>query len=193
MINDLAEREGITTIVVGSPHRGPIGRALIGSVATGLLHGAPCAVITAPRGYADAEHETFGTIAVAYDGTAESKLALTEGQRLTRACGGALRVLTVSSPPIVLPGSAGYAPAQPPDAEKINREAVESTAAEIEVEGRVLGGPAAPTLAEACEDGVDLLIVGSRHYGPLRRALLGSVSRQLIHAAPCPVLVMPRP
>src|SRR6186713_2210385 len=39
VINDLAERERVDTIVVGSPHRGAIGRVLIGSVADGLLHG----------------------------------------------------------------------------------------------------------------------------------------------------------
>lgn len=39
--NDLAEREEIDTIVVGSPHRGPIGRTLIGSVADGLRTGRP--------------------------------------------------------------------------------------------------------------------------------------------------------
>jgi Universal stress protein family len=32
-----------------------------------------------------------------------------------------------------------------------------------------------------------------RGYGPVLRVLLGSVSTQLIHIAPCPVLVIPRP
>ncbi len=39
----------------------------------------------------------------------------------------------------------------------------------------------------------DLLVVGSRGYGPVLRVLLGSVSTRLIHIAPCPVLVIPRP
>jgi len=39
----------------------------------------------------------------------------------------------------------------------------------------------------------DLLMVGSRSYGPFARTLLGSVSSTLIHTAPCPVLVVPRP
>lgn len=60
------------------------------------------------------------------------------------------------------------------------------------VEGDLLGGPPAETLAEACEDGVDLLVAGSRGYGPLSRVLLGSVTTQLIGMAPCPVLVVPR-
>ncbi|HSS43092.1 MAG TPA: universal stress protein [Solirubrobacterales bacterium] len=49
-------------------------------------------------------------------------------------------------------------------------------------------------IVEACEEaGADLLVAGSRNYGPVRRVLLGSVSTQLMHRAPCPVLVVPRP
>lgn len=40
--------------------------------------------------------------------------------------------------------------------------------------------------------GMDLLVVGSREYGPVRRVLLGSVASELLHAAACPVIVCPR-
>lgn len=43
------------------------------------------------------------------------------------------------------------------------------------------------------EKDVDLLVLGSRGYGPLTRVLLGSVSRRAAQDAPCPVLVVPRP
>jgi hypothetical protein len=39
---------------------------------------------------------------------------------------------------------------------------------------------------------VDLLVSGSRSWGPIRRTVLGSISDRLIHHAPCPVLVVPR-
>ncbi|HEX7609452.1 MAG TPA: universal stress protein [Solirubrobacteraceae bacterium] len=39
---------------------------------------------------------------------------------------------------------------------------------------------------------LDLLVLGSRGYGPLARVLLGSVSRKLANRAHCPVLVVPR-
>lgn len=193
VINDLAESEHIDAVVVGSPHRGPLGRALIGSVAEGLLHGAPCAVSTAPRGYADSEHRPFETVAVAFDGTSEAKLALAHAERLAARTGAGLRVLTVVSPPVAAPGVVGYTPAMPPDAEEINARAVAGVGSGVQAEGQVLNGPAATTLAEACEDHVDLLVAGSRHYGPVARVLLGSVSSSLIHRAPCPVLVIPRP
>lgn len=39
---------------------------------------------------------------------------------------------------------------------------------------------------------VNLLVCGSRGYGPLRTVLLGGVSRRLVDGARCPVLVLPR-
>jgi nucleotide-binding universal stress UspA family protein len=38
----------------------------------------------------------------------------------------------------------------------------------------------------------DVLVCGSRGYGPLRSLLLGGVSRRVVDAAHCPVLVLPR-
>lgn len=189
----LAEEEGIDTIVVGSPHRGAVGRALIGSTAESLLHGAPCAVVAAPRGYAAEAPASLQLVAVAYDGTAESKLALHRAEALARETGAAIRVLTVVSPPVAMPGVVGYTPALPPEPEKILEEATSTLDPKLTVDGRCLTGPVATTLAEACEDGVDLLLAGSRRYGPVMRVLLGSVSTQLIHKALCPVMVVPRP
>jgi hypothetical protein len=39
---------------------------------------------------------------------------------------------------------------------------------------------------------VDLLVMGSRAYGPVKSVMLGGVSRQVIAHADCPVLVLPR-
>ncbi len=193
VMTEIAESEPIDLLVVGSPHRGAVGRALIGSVAESLLHGAPCAAAVAPRGYADDRHEPFRRIAVAYDGTPESKAALRRAEAIAAQTGAALRILTVMAPPVAVPGIVGYVPMDPPEPDKVLNEAIHSVDRKLGAEGRRLDGPPAKMLAEACEDGVDLLVVGSRRYGPVMRALLGSVSTQLIHQAPCPVLVEPRP
>ncbi|HKI66281.1 MAG TPA: universal stress protein, partial [Solirubrobacterales bacterium] len=102
-------------------------------------------------------------------------------------------VLTVVAPPIALPGAAGYTPVNPPDPDKVISEGVAAAGDAVPVDGRRLDGPPAQALAEACEDGVDLLVAGSRGYGPMTRLLLGSVSSRLVAIAPCPVLVVPRP
>jgi len=194
VMNDLAEREQVDAIVVGSPHRGPVGRALIGSVADGLLHGAPCEVMTAPRGFAAEEHGPFRTIAVAYDDTEEAKAALARAEALALACRATIVVYTVAAPPTVVPGATGYTPAIPPEAAPIVTRAVKGVDERLAATGRALAGTPGPTIAEACEEvGADLLVAGSRGYGPVMRVLIGSVSTQLVHKAPCPVLVVPRP
>lgn len=194
VINDLAEREGVETIVVGSPHRGPIGRTLIGSVADGLLHGAPCEVLAAPRGYASEQHGPFRAIAVACDDTEEAKAALRRAEAIGLACRATIVVFTVSAPAAVVPGAGGYTPAIPPEAGPIVTRAVKGVDEGLAATGRVLSGMPGTAIAKACEeDGADLVVSGSRGYGPVRRVLLGSVSTQLMHEASCPVLVVPRP
>jgi Universal stress protein UspA and related nucleotide-binding proteins len=48
-------------------------------------------------------------------------------------------------------------------------------------------------LLEVAEVGVDLLVLGSRGFGPVMRLLIGSVSSRVIRGAACPVMVVPRP
>ena len=70
-------------------------------------------------------------------------------------------------------------------------EAVAALGDGSEVSGRVLEGDAASELAEASAE-LDLLVLGSRGYGPSAAVLLGSVSRALVRSAACPVVVLPR-
>lgn len=194
ILTDLAERESFDAIAIGASHRGKVGRVLLGGVGRGLLHGAPCPVAVAPRGYAADEQGPFERIAVAYDGTTEAKQALDCARRLAEPRGARIRVLTVEAPETVYPpGVVGYVPPDPPDPREVLARGVEDLGTTVEVEGDVLSGPVAETVAAACEDDVDLLVTGSRGYGPLSRVFLGSVSTQLIDTAPCPVLAIPRP
>jgi nucleotide-binding universal stress UspA family protein len=190
----LAEAEDFDAIIVGSPHRGAVGRVLLGSVARGLLTGAPCEVFVAPKGYAEDPHIGFGTIAIGYDGTPESGQALRRAEELALLSNAKLRLITAVSMPAYLPGPVGYAPSPvPPEVDKLQHEAVASLDPRIGVEQRRGDGLPGRVLVHQCEEGVGLLVLGSRGYGPLTRVLLGSVSRQAAQEAPCPVLVVPRP
>jgi nucleotide-binding universal stress UspA family protein len=54
-----------------------------------------------------------------------------------------------------------------------------------------LAGDPAEQLAERSA-GVDLMVVGSRGYGPLHSVLVGGVSGRLMRTAHCPTIVVPR-
>lgn len=191
-LHDLAEMESAELVVVGSPHRGPLGRTFVGSVAEGLLHGSPAPVAIAPRGYRGQPHDAPRTIAVAYDGSAEAELALVYAQALAVAAGATIRVLSVAEPAPVVPGVAGYTPPVGLDPGDLIPAALASLDPALEPEGRELAGDPATALATACEDGVDLLVTGSRGYGPLGRVFVGSVAASLICHSPCPVIAVPR-
>ncbi len=194
VIEHLVEERGADLIVVGSPHRGAVGRVLLGSVARNLLHGSACPVAIAPAGYRERAAKTgLGLIAVAYDGSLESHVALARAVDIARASSARLRVLTVEGPNVTTADMAGYIPRNPPTPEKVLAEGKSKAGDEVEVEGELLHGSTAMTLASACADGVDLLVMSSRRYGPARRVLLGSVATEVIGLAPCPVLVVPRP
>jgi nucleotide-binding universal stress UspA family protein len=71
-------------------------------------------------------------------------------------------------------------------------EAVSQLGDDLDVTAELLDGRAVTDLARTSGE-VDLLIVGSRGYGPLRAVLLGSVSHELVRSAQTPVVVVPRP
>jgi len=192
---ELAESEDAMAIVVGSSHRGGVGRALAGSVGTRLVQSAPCAVAVAPRGYRDAN---LGVIGVAYDETAEAQSALRGAVALASGRGAQLRLLSVVEPP----SRAIFAAASPDivtfldDLRGLRRDQLRRAEAMISDGGLsatsdLLEGAVVETLAEQTGS-FDLLAVGSRRYGPLRRIAAGSVSIGLLRGAACPVLVLPR-
>jgi nucleotide-binding universal stress UspA family protein len=184
----LAEVEGADAVVLGSTHRGPAGRVFPGSVAERLLHGCPCAVLVAPRGYATRDHFGLGVIGFGYDGGPESRVALRQAVELAEALDARLRIITAlpvgdSSVQGATPGAGQWEATLTRTASAIGRE-VET---ELAVEE---GDPAAVLVTHGVE--LDLLVVGSRGYGALRRVVLGSVSEEVMRNAPCPVWVTPR-
>lgn len=199
-LHDLAEDEEADAVVVGSSHRGPIGRVLAGSVAQRLLHGAPCPVAVAPAGYRDRPDKGLRVVACAFDGSDEAHLAVQHAEYLARCTGGFLRLLAVHEPELIfgvdqVPGGYDRVELGRLERKRLTREleeAAASIAPGIDVQQHLLEGYAVDALAGAAGDGVDLLVVGSRGYGPVRRVLLGGVSSGLMRSSPAPVLAVPR-
>jgi nucleotide-binding universal stress UspA family protein len=196
-LHDLAEHEQADLIVVGSCHRGRVGRVLAGSVGERLLQGAPCAVAIAPRGFADREVESVGVVGVGYDGSPESKAALAGAAELARAAGASVRIVSLVKPPERLLGEERPVPAGEwaylatirRDLETAVDEALAEFPPDVEVSAEVITGPT-ESLGE--REDVDLLVIGSRGYGPMRRALLGSTSMPLVRHANYPLIVFAR-
>jgi nucleotide-binding universal stress UspA family protein len=184
-------------IVVGSSHRGKVGRILPGSVGESLLRGAPCAVAVAPRGFARGEHAGFGLIGVGYDGSDEAELALKRAEGLSRSVGAGaqLRVITVVPTLMPLQMQAALAGELLEDLREEFRRVLESGLSKLsektEAEAVLREGDPAKVLAEQGIE-LDLLVMGSRGYGPVRSALLGAISSAVMRTAPCPVLITPR-
>jgi nucleotide-binding universal stress UspA family protein len=59
---------------------------------------------------------------------------------------------------------------------------------DVTVEPVAIAGPPASVLVDAARD-ADMLVVGSRGHGGFTALLLGSVSQQLAHHAPCPLVI----
>jgi nucleotide-binding universal stress UspA family protein len=192
---EYAEERGADLIVVGSSHRGKLGRILPGSVGESLLRGAPCAIAVAPRGFAGREHEGFALVGSAYDGSEEAELALREAERVSRALGAELRVITVVPTQAQFTMKAALAGELLEDIRDEFRGVLERGLAELDegtkAEADLREGDPAEVLAKETE-GLDLLVVGSRGYGPIRGALLGGVSAAVTRTAACPILVVPR-
>jgi nucleotide-binding universal stress UspA family protein len=70
-------------------------------------------------------------------------------------------------------------------------DAIASLGDGVEISGRLLDGDPATEAVNASTD-LDLLVLGSRGYGPVRTVLLRSVSRTLVREGACSVVVLPR-
>ena len=190
-----AKRHGGDLIVVGSAHRGAIGRVLAGNVTVGTLHGAECPVLVAPQGFA-ARASELRAIGVAVDGSPEAHAAAELARDLATAVGARLKVIRVLEPPPPGGPALGYDADWAQRAEE-RREAVQAELNAVVAElgdvatGELVTGDPATELAYAGND-LDLLVTGSRGYGPVLRLMLGSTSARLVREAPCPVLVLPR-
>ena len=188
-LHEQAERQGADLLVVGSCSHSAFGRAMLGDDTRAALNGAPCAVAVAPRGYAQDPHRIV-RVGVAYNASPESIAALAVAKELAALTGATTHAVEVVSIP-----STAYAGIVAPTFESyINQILREAKAAWRSCPTwRVTRctGIAGEELA-AFGNQVDILVVGSRGYGPVKRLVLGSTCDYLERHARCTLLVLPR-
>ena len=195
-LHDLCERIDAALVVVGSTRRGAVGRVVPGSTGERLLHGSPCPVAIVPSGYVDAG--PIRTVGVGYDASDESEAALAAAYQAARRFDAGLRIVRifdatrVGTPALMtIPGYVTDHENHEAQQRESLDEAVAALPGDVRVETGFVSGGAGHELAAQSER-VDLMLVGSRGYGPRAAVLLGSVTHTLLRKAACPVVVLPR-
>ena len=185
-LHEIAESQRADLVAVGRGH-----------LDARLMQGAPCAIAVAPPGLRDDQDAGLRVIGVAYDGSREAESALIVAEALALRAGAALRIIGVLEPGAVpvaaFGGFYGYcSPELGRDAlHDALEKAADSVSPQVRAQTELASGSAVDELV-ARSGLLDLLVTGSRGYGPLRRVLLGAVSAGLVKSSSCPVLVVPR-
>ena len=188
-LHELAEITEADLLVVGPTRHAMTGRLLMGDDCHAALDGSPCAIGIPPLGYAPAPHGLH-RLGVGFDGSPESEGALRVARELAAMYAGTIKAIRVVSLQEVREDKP--IPADWPGGIDELIEGHSEELAQLDaVEGVVTYGGPREELVQAGKE-LDLLIVGSRGYGPIGRLFHGSVSRYLVDHATCPLLVLPR-
>jgi nucleotide-binding universal stress UspA family protein len=187
-LHEVAEADEADLLVVASSRRGLLGRVFISNDTRAALNGAPCAVAIAPAGYREYPR-TMREIGVGYDGSAESQHALAFARGLADDLDTKLSAFqAVSIPTYYANGLAAVDGSTIPD---LVNNARDELAALGGVEAHAAYGNAAEELS-VYSASLDLLVIGSRSYGPFGRLVHGSTAQGLAGSARCPLLVLTR-
>lgn len=192
----LEDNENDTPLVVlGSRRTRGLRRTYPGSTAERLLDGSPVPVAVVPWGYADAEVQPLTKVAVAFVDTPDGHVALDHGARIAAHLDAELEVLSVVPDTRVVP-TLGDVDRFGHEQRASYQESLDAALAklpeELKASGRLLDGPVVDALADVRPGEADLLVCGSRGYGPVRRVLLGGVSARVVRHARVPVILVPR-
>jgi nucleotide-binding universal stress UspA family protein len=186
-------------VVVGARGLGAVGRLVLGSVSTAVVHAADCPVLVVKQ-----RRRALRKLVIAVDGSADSLDAVRFVASLPLDPMVVVRLVAVVERPYVPRSAPGIVVsainAAVADIVAERRGEVERVLAgvEKELDGKVgavervlaVGRPADEILAEANDPDVDLVVVGARGLGAVKRLVLGSVSERVLRDAECAVLVV---
>lgn len=185
-----AQAGGASELVVGSRGLGGFAGALLGSVSMHLAGHVHCPVVVVRGEQLSAD----GEIVVGVDDSPECEPALAYAFEQARLRGAPLRAVHAWQLPVH-----AYAPEIPYDLDEVRAASLQVVRDRLKTFSRDYPQvnvtedvrPAHPVdaLTEAAEQ-AGLLVVGSHGRGALGSALLGSVSRNVLHHARCPVAVV---
>lgn len=196
VIADLAREIGADLIIAGSRGLGRIRRLVLGSVSEGIVHGAPCPVLIM-RGGATAWPPQ--RVIVGDDGSDTAERATQLAAQLATLYAAKGTLVRGYQPDLTLAVSGSQAAKRRDEmiteaATVLNERATALTAAFGQTpEARLAIDDPAALLVATAERSAEpaMIVVGSRGLGAFQRFRLGSTSTKVLHAANCPVLVVP--
>ena len=174
-------------LVLGARGSGGFEALLVGSVSEEVVTDADGPVVVVR----DAAPVDGGRVVVGVDGSRLGHRALLWAATEARTRGAVLDVVHAWQVPLA---AASPWVVTPPDFDDEAREVLDQAMAEPLLEGlhvttHLHRGTATEALLERAT-GAGLVVVGSRGLGRVRGFLVGSVTRQLLHHAPCPLAVV---
>jgi nucleotide-binding universal stress UspA family protein len=185
--------EGAVAVVVGRRGLGAAASAVLGSVSNKLAIQARCPVVVV----GEEELPTSGPVVVGVDGSEFGANALQFA--LAEAALRKTSVRAVAAYEVMHPGFAmdqemveRIRAATEADIDDTVRRALEGVEGSDSVERVVAEGRPADVIVAHADD-AQLIVVGTHGKGMVRRLLLGSVSRQVLHDADRPVAVVDLP
>jgi len=130
-------------------------------------------------------------VLLAYDGFTHSEDALATAAELGRSPETEITILSVVPPDARGSKSGGHVGLRPHAHEDVARAHAYLRERGIESTMRMEHGHPVSEILRVAEEGeYDLILAGSRGRGPIGELVLGSVSKALVHRAPCAVLVV---
>lgn len=188
----------VTMIVMGSRGMGGLSGMVMGSVSASVVSHANCPVVVVREDSHVTEDTKYGPVVVGVDGSEVSQKATEYAFAEAQARGAELVAVHTWMDMQVQASLAGLSAAQQEWAEVEKEQAnllserlapLVEKYPEVEVRKIIARDRPVRALSESA-DGAQLLVVGSHGRGGFKGMLLGSTSRALLQASPCPMMVV---
>lgn len=188
----------VTMIVMGSRGMGGLSGMVMGSVSASVVSHANCPVVVVREDSHVTEDTKYGPVVVGVDGSEVSQKATEYAFAEAQARGAELIAVHTWMDMQVQASLAGLSAAQQEWAEVEKEQAnllserlapLVEKYPEVKVRKIIARDRPVRALSESA-DGAQLLVVGSHGRGGFKGMLLGSTSRALLQASPCPMMVV---
>lgn len=189
-------------VVVGSRGLSGAMRTLMGSVSDSIVRQANCPVMVVRRVRdGEAAPPAKSILLLATDGSGEAEMALEMAVELASSTGSELHIATVgreyqvtsdvSQDYETIERAVGTLEREAQGILYEQKKKAEEAGGNVAKTHRVMGGQPDEEIVRLAEGlNANLIVVGSRGLGGIRRSLMGSVSDSVVRNAPCPVLVV---